>query len=99
MKNLLCTDHEPLFFHLVVSDFFRHFLRSSRLVPQSPPFLRVGILYHTINLAPFMIVWQILRNREAFGVHKQQTMAVFVDLHLIAGTDPATQLASAALSG
>ena len=67
VKNLPCTDHEPLFFHLVVSDFFRHFLRSSRLVPQSPPFLRVGILYHTINLPPFMIVWQILRNREASG--------------------------------
>src|SRR5215467_9902443 len=33
----------------------------------------------------------MLCNREAFGVHKQQTMTVFVDLHLVAGTDPATQ--------
>src|SRR5215217_9371003 len=34
----------------------------------------------------------MLCNREAFGIHKQQTMAVFVNLHLITGTDPAAQL-------
>src|SRR4029453_10336892 len=61
-------------------------------MPECASLLRVRIFHQAINLAPFMIVWQMLCNREAFGVHKQQTMAVFVDLHLVTGTDPATQL-------
>src|SRR5215831_16441517 len=77
---------------LVVSAFLRHFLRSSRFVSQSTPLLRVGIFHQAINLPPFMIVWQILCNREAFGIYKQEAMAVFINLHLVAGTDPAAQL-------
>jgi hypothetical protein len=50
----------------------------------------VGVFHQAINLPPFMILRQILRNRDAFGIHKQQSMAVFVDLHLVTGTDPAT---------
>src|SRR5437879_1610269 len=69
-----------------------HDLRCTRPVSERAPLLRVGIFYQAIYLPPFMIVWQMFRNREAFGVHKQQTMAVFVDLHLITGTDPAAQL-------
>src|SRR4029453_9622676 len=61
-------------------------------MPECASLLRVRIFHQAINLPPFMIVWQMLCNREAFGGHKQQTMAVFVDLHLVTGTDPATQL-------
>ena len=51
---------------LVLSRFFR----GSRPVPESPPLLRVGIVHQAINLSPFMIFGEILRNRDTFGVHK-----------------------------
>src|SRR5215471_8860201 len=35
---------------------------------------------------------QILRNRPAFAVYEQQAMAVLVDLHVIACTDPGAVL-------
>ena len=39
-----------------------------------------------------MIFRQILRDGLALAVYEQQTMAVLVDLHVIAGTDPRTML-------
>ena len=55
---------------LVLSRFFSHCFRGSGPVPESPPLLRVGIWHQAINLSPFMLFREILRNRDAFGVHK-----------------------------
>src|SRR5262245_53740284 len=76
---------------LVFSHFLSRLLAGAGLVPESTFLIRVRVLHQTINLPPFMIFGEILSNRNAFGIHKQQTMAVLVDLHLVAGADPAAQ--------
>jgi hypothetical protein len=35
-----------------------------------------------------MIRRQVLSNRLSFTIHKEETVAVFVDLHVVAGTNP-----------
>jgi hypothetical protein len=43
-------------------------------------------------MAANMIFRQVLRDGLAFAVYEQQAMAVLVNLHFIAGTDPRTML-------
>lgn len=63
-----------------------------RLMPQRSAFLRGRIGDEAVTLTAFVIVRQILRDGHAVLADKQEAMAVFVDLHLVARTHPAPQL-------
>src|SRR5947207_1764695 len=62
------------------------------IVPQSAAFIRGWILNQPVSRSPFMIGWQILGNRKSLLVHEEQAVAIFVDLHVIAGADPGAVL-------
>src|SRR5262249_61772934 len=59
---------------------------------QRPPFVWSGVGNQPVGLAPFVVLGKVLGNREPFFVHKQEAVAILVDLHVVARTDPSTVL-------
>ena len=54
--------------------------------------VRRGIMYEAINLPPLVLFREVLRDGETFGIREEQTVAVLVPLHLVAGAHPAAAL-------
>src|SRR5262249_41964386 len=57
------------------------------LAAQRPAFVWSGVGNQPVGLAPFVILWKVLGNRKPFFVHKQEAVAIFVDLHIFACAD------------
>lgn len=62
------------------------------LVLQRAAFGGSGVGDEAVDLTPFVIFRQVLRDRHALLVYEQEAVAVFVDLHFVAGADPAPEL-------
>ena len=65
--------------------------RSAALLRNRRPLL-VWVWHQSVRHAADMIFGQVFRDRLPFAVHKQQAVTVFVNLHIIAGTDPGAVL-------
>ena len=61
-------------------------------MPERSAFLWRRIGDESVTLTAFVILGQIFRDGHAVLADKQQAMAIFVDLHFVAGTHPAPQL-------
>jgi hypothetical protein len=61
-------------------------------VPKSSAFLRSRIGDEAVTLTALMILGKIFRDGHAVLADKQEAMAIFVDLHFVAGAHPAPQL-------
>ena len=59
---------------------------------ERPAFFRRRIRDDAVTLTAFMIFRQVLGNRHAVLPDEEQAMAIFIDLHLVAGAHPASQL-------
>ncbi len=57
-------------------------------VPQWAAFVWRGVLNQSVYLPPFVSLRQVLGYWQAFLVHEQQAVAIFVNLHVVAGTNP-----------
>src|SRR5215472_7362345 len=71
---------------------FTLFFARRCLAAQRPAFVWSGVGNQPVGLAPFVILWKVLGNRKPFFVHKQEAVAIFVDLHIVACADPGTVL-------
>jgi nitric oxide reductase NorD protein len=58
---------------------------------ERPTLVRGRIGDHPIDFTTFMAFGQVLRNRHAIFANKQQTVAIFVDLHFVARADPSPE--------
>ena len=52
----------------------------------------VRVFDQAVDLAAFVVFWQVLGNRKTFRIAEEQSMAVLVLLHLLAGADPGAGL-------
>jgi hypothetical protein len=52
----------------------------------------MGVFARAVDLAAFVVVWEILGDGKTFLIAEEQSMAVFPALHLVAGTDPGAGL-------
>jgi len=48
----------------------------------------MGVFHQTIDLPPFVIFREIFRDWQTLRVYEQQSMTVFIRLHLVTGADP-----------
>src|SRR5262252_4374013 len=62
------------------------------LAAQRPAFVGSGVGNQPVGLTPFVVLGQVLGDRESLFVHKQEAVAILVDLHIVARTDPGTVL-------
>ena len=72
----------------------RRLVRFSRclgFVTEGSSLVRGGVGDKPIYLSSLVIFRQVLGNRHPIFSHKKQTVAVFIDLHLVAGADPAAE--------
>jgi hypothetical protein len=66
--------------------------RRNCLVFECAAFPRRRIGDDAVNLAPFVAFGKVFGDRHPVFSDKEQAVAVFVDLHFVAGADPAPQL-------
>ena len=59
-----------------------------RFGPQRPALVGRGVFNFTVSHAAFVIRGKVLGDGQSLGRDKQQAMAIFVDVHVIARTDP-----------
>ena len=52
------------------------------------PFFQIRIFHESVDAPALVVFWQILGYREPFLVDEQETMAIFVNLHVVAGAYP-----------
>ena len=50
--------------------------------------VRVRVPDDAVDLAPLVVIWQVLCNRKTFRIAEEQSVAILVLLHLLAGADP-----------
>ena len=62
------------------------------LVAQGATLVRRGIFHQAVDLASFVVFGEMFGDRQTCLIHEQQSMAVFVDLHVVAGADPRAML-------
>ena len=74
---------------LLLLDLAALFLLEAR---EGAALVRVRILDDAVDLAALVAFWQVLGNRKTFRITEEQSVAVFVLLHLLAGADPGAPL-------
>src|SRR5262249_48909012 len=69
------------------------------LVAQRPALVGCRVLDHAVHLSALVVGGQVLGDRQTLRRDEQQTVAVLVDLHVVAGTDPGAVLILGLLAG